>query len=97
MNRETIKKAALNYVEQYYPANHPFKKHDVNVFMQGALCCINTIWHTDLKEAQTQRKVLVEFAHGNVELFGDKRELHGLEDLITRYAYVDELLPNTEK
>lgn len=93
MDRETIKKAALNYVEQYYPASHPFKEHDVNVFVQGARWCIDAVWHTELKEAQTQRQFLVEFTNGRVGMFDDIRCLKGIEDLVLRYAYVDDLLP----
>lgn len=97
MNRETIKEAALNYVEQHYPAHHPFKEHDVNVFMQGAEWCISSVWHTELKDAHTQRQFLVEFTNGCVGMFDDIRCLKGFENLVARYAYVDELLPNTEK
>ncbi len=93
MEKETIEKAALNYVEQHYPVCHPFKEHDVNVFTQGALCYINTIWHTDLEEAHTQRQFLVEFINGRIEMFDDIRCLKGIEDLVARYAYVDDLLP----
>ena len=57
MDRETIKKAALNYVEQHYPTNHPFKEHDVNVFMQGALYCINAIWHDTSEKPKFKGKV----------------------------------------
>lgn len=97
MDRETIEKAALEHALNTTGLDYIGEVECENGFIAGAEWRINAAWHTDLKEAQTQRKVLVEFAHGNVELFGDKRELHGLEDLITRYAYVDELLPNTEK
>ena len=45
MNRETIEQAAKDYVERHYPACHPFKEHDVNVFMQGARWRINSAWH----------------------------------------------------
>lgn len=94
MDRETITKAALDYVEQHYPSNHPFKEHDVNVFMQGVRWCINSVWHTDLKEAQTQKQFIVEFTNGRIGLFDDIRCLKGIEDLVLRYAYVDDLLPD---
>ena len=54
MNRETIKQAALDYIEQHYPAYHPFKEHDINVFTQGAryvlyhLCRLP--WNEAIKE-----------------------------------------------
>ena len=63
-------------------------------FYYGAEWRINSVWHTDLKEAQTQRNLLVAFTSGRVGMFDDIRLLKGIEDLIARYAYVDELLPS---
>ena len=54
MNRETIKQAALDYIEQHYPAHHPFKEHDVNVFTQGARHVLDRLcrlpWNEAIKE-----------------------------------------------
>lgn len=63
-------------------------------FIAGAEWRINSVWHTDLKDAQTQRKLLVAFTSGRVGMFDDIRLLKGIEDLVARYAYVDELLPS---
>ena len=70
-----------------------FDEH-VFAFIEGAEWRINSVWHTDLKEAQTQRNLLVAFTSGRVGMFDDIRLLKGIEDLVARYAYVDELLPS---
>ena len=67
MDREKIKKAALNYVEQHYPINHPFKKHDVNVFMQGAQWRVNSVWHVTFEMPERNRDFLYESARGKMD------------------------------
>lgn len=96
MDRETIKKAALNYVEQHYPANHPFKEHDVNVFMQGALYCINSVWHYGKTICEERRKALVLFKDGNAAVYKNLFDLW-VEDLwgeVDKFAYMDDLVPD---
>ena len=93
MEREKIEQAAMDYVKQHYPAWHPLKKHDISLFTQGARWRINSVWHTDLKDAQTRRPLIVEFVSLRIEIFDDKRDLKGIEDLVVRYAYVDDLVP----
>ena len=97
MDRETIEKAALEHALNTTGLDYIGEVECENGFIAGAEWRINAVWHTDLKEAQTQRQFLVEFTNGRVGMFDDIRCLKGIEDLVARYAYVDELLPNTEK
>lgn len=53
----------------------------------------SAVWHTDLKEAQTDRKFIVQFTSGLTGMFDDIRLLRGIEGLVARYAYVDDILP----
>ena len=94
MTKEQIKKTAMDYVEQYYPANHPFKKHDVNVFMQGALWRIDSVWHNGTVSCQTKRKALVLFKNGNAAVYKDLRDLsfERLWGEVDKFAYLDDLL-----
>ena len=62
MEKEKIERAAMDYVEQYYPAYHPFKKHDINLFTHGARWRINSVWHEAKKELpEYDKEVLVEY------------------------------------
>ena len=105
MDRETIKKAALNYVEQHYPANHPFKEHDVNVFMQGALYCINSVWHDASEKPKFNGKVekegiLLLYSSGQcVFLYLDKDEWESILGYATfvKWAYITDLIPDARK
>lgn len=101
MNKETIEKAALDYVKQYYPASHPFKEHDVNVFVQGALWRINSVWH-DGKEMPDYKKEFIyqavrasgEVYYGFSTLFeADEWDFMKEFTTIERWAYVDDLVP----
>lgn len=62
MNKKAIEKAALDYVEQHYPAYHPFKEHDVNVFAQGAHYILDHLCRLPWNEAI---KELAEYAEEN--------------------------------
>lgn len=62
MDRETIEKAALEHALNTTGLDYIGEVECENGFIAGAEWRINAAWHTDLKEAQTQRKVLVEFA-----------------------------------
>lgn len=94
MKRETIEKAALLFAGAGEYGELPYNPDAKNGFIAGAEWRINSVWHTDLKEAQTQRNLLVAFTSGRVGMFDDIRLLKGIEDLVARYAYVDELLPS---
>lgn len=93
MNRKVIKDAARCSAIHCTVNDEQFDEH-VFAFIEGAEWRINSVWHTDLKEAQTQRNLLVAFTSGRVGMFDDIRLLKGIEDLVARYAYVDELLPS---
>ena len=63
MNRETIEKAAMDYIEQHYPAYHPFKEHDINVFTQGARYVLDRLCL--LSSTQAVERELAEYAEEN--------------------------------
>lgn len=93
MNKETINKAADEFAEREYEVNDIDKYALHKGFYHGACWRINVAWHTDLKDAQTRRPLIVEFVSLRIEIFDDKRNLKGIEDLVVRFAYVDDLVP----
>ena len=94
MTREQIEKAAGEYSGSVLGfKDNPVVMNKHKAFMDGAQWRINSVWHTDLKEAQPQREFIVEFTNGRRGMFDDIRVLKGMEGLVRRYAYVDDLMP----
>lgn len=102
MNKETIEQAAKDYVERHYPACHPFKEHDVNVFMQGARWRINSAWHDVGEKPKFKGKVeessfLVLRKSGECGLIqvgkDDWADVLELTKFV-KWADVDDLLPD---
>lgn len=74
----------------------PGADHMANRMMRDSLgtgLSKSAVWHTDPKEAQTRRKLIVQFKIGNTGMFDDIRLLRGMENMVARYAYVDDILP----
>ncbi len=90
MTREQIEKAAEEYIHRDKTEGLTRKV----AFIDGARWRIENAWHTDLKEAQRQRGFIVEFTNGRRGMFDDIRVLKGMEGLVRRYAYVDDLMPD---
>ena len=103
MRQEIISDKAQDYVSRLYAENeYPCGLSDIEsdvmeAFIDGAQWRINAAWHTELKEAQTRMQFLVEFTNGRIGLFDDIRCLKGIEDLVLRYAYVDDLIPDRKE
>ena len=97
MKREDIEKAAgdnsgssLGFTDN----NLVMAKH--KAFVDGAEWRINSVWHDDLKKGQTNRCILVRFRNGLFMLFEDIRELKGIEVEVKMFAYIDDLVLDTE-
>lgn len=98
MTKEDIEKAAVDscVIENsiFNPALTPYYQQG---FKDGAEWRINSVWH-DASEVPEKKPALVEYSHfpkGHGYLVvPDPREV--LES-ITRYAYIEDLIPNTEE
>ncbi len=93
MNRETIEKAAKEYadsINMIYGSKDNIKED----FIAGAHWRINSVWHTDVKAGNTRRAIFVRFNNGLFNVFEDIRDLKGIEDLVWKFAYLDDLLPD---
>lgn len=98
MNRETIEKAARDYIQpkaSIIPVMESITKKEG--FIAGADWRINSVWHTSIKEVKTCRAILVRFNNGLFNVFEDIRDLKGIEDLVAMLAYLDDLIPDRKE
>lgn len=101
MNREDIQKAKAENAERianiaYSGGGHIGQDDLETAFENGAEWRINSVWHDDLKKGQTNRCILVRFRNGLFMLFEDIRELKGIEVEVKMFAYIDDLVNDTE-
>lgn len=66
-------------------------------FVLGAEWRINSVWHKDIQNGKTKKPILVKFDNGLFNLFEDIRDLKGIEDKVSIFAYIEDLLPNKEE
>ena len=90
MTKEDIKKELQSQLDK------PDNKED-RIFNKGfSFWRINSVWHNDLKKGKNKKPILVRFKNGLFNLFEDIRELKGIEDKVEIFAYLKDLIPNTE-
>lgn len=97
MTRKDTEKAAGDYSGSslgFTDNNSVMAKH--KAFVDGAEWRIKSVWHDDLKKGQTNRCILVRFRNGLFMLFEDIRELKGIEVEVNMFAYIDDLVLDTE-
>lgn len=98
MTKEDIEKAAGDYSGSslgFTENNSVMAKH--KAFADGAEWRINSVWHKDIQKGKTQKPILVKFDNGLFNLFEDIRDLKGIEDKVSIFAYIEDLLPNMEE
>ena len=92
MNRETIEKAA----EEYVMGN---SASYVECFEAGANWRINVVWHDVEKKPNKNQLVLFEcrktYGKGYSVNFGENYEL--MKNVIVRWAYIIDLLPDRKE
>lgn len=100
MKKEDIEKAAGDYSGKALGFVHKAVENEYNAFMAGANWRINSVWH-DASEAPQHSGMLVAICKdGRSFLCGPNNSdwkttvkiFH-----IVRWAYVEDLIPNTEK
>ena len=101
MNKETIEKAAMEYAANATPSynNGDFDHYAIaDSFERGAQWSINSVWHLAGSIMPEAKPVLVEYSHldgGHGYLVVDDPGEFG--DSITRFAYLDDLLPERKE
>lgn len=66
-------------------------------FLIAAEWRINSVWHKDIQNGKAKKPILVKFDNGLFNLFEDIRDLKGIEDKVSIFAYIEDLLPNKEE
>ena len=103
MKREVIIDIAQSYVSRLYEENeYPNDKREIEIdveeaFIDGANWRINSVWHKDIQNGKIKKPILVKFNNGLFDLFEDVRELKDLSDMVSIFAYIEDLLPNKEE
>ena len=95
MKREDIEKAAKKKLKGIVPCEwnqEPF----IDIFVRASNWRINSVWHKDIQNGKTKKPILVKFDNGLFNLFEDIRDLKGIEDKVSIFAYIEDLLPNKE-
>lgn len=96
MARKDNIKAAQDYEDSLIYASVSEQCDVQKAFITGANWRIESVWHNDLKKGETQKPVLVRFNDGLFMMFKDIRELKGIESEVEMFAYLEDLIPNTE-
>ena len=97
MTKEDIKKELQSQLDK--PDNKEdriFNKGFSLGFIEAATWRINSVWHNDLKKGKNKKPILVRFKNGLFNLFEDIRELKGIENKVEIFAYLEDLIPETE-
>ena len=98
MKREDIEKAARDYaLDQLGMVGLPGRAEAMKAFVAGADWRINIVWHKDIQNGKTKKPILVKFDNGLFNLFEDIRDLKGIEDKVSIFAYIEDLLPIKEE
>lgn len=107
MNKEQIRKAAENYAVKIRKelAFHIYAPYQVEDYVQeafddGAEWCINSVWHDARKEIpERKRKYLAQCKNGRFNALPDSMDWDNFykKAEIIRWAYIEDLLPNTDR
>ena len=101
MKRKDIEKAAQECAERiasraYSGGGHIGQDDLETAFDVGSEWRIKRVWHNDPKKGKTKKPILVRFKNGLFMVFEDIRELKGIESEVEMFAYLEDLIPNTE-
>lgn len=99
MTKEDIKNAAIKNIEFQgkLDLGSIIENSCRESFVLGAEWRIDSVWHKDIQNGKTQKPILVKFDNGLFNLFEDIRDLKGIEDKVSIFAYIEDLLPNMEE
>ena len=97
MKLEQHNQAAIEYEDSLIYSSISEQCDIKKAFIAGANWRINNVWHNDLKKGKPQKPILVRFKNGLFMVFEDIRELKGIESEVEMFAYLEDLIPNTEE
>lgn len=106
MNKEQIRKAAENYAGKIRKelAFHIYAPYQVEDYVQeafddGAEWYINSVWHDANEQPDRGKDIIVMYSNKSCRVFlpnGIWDNLIKLDKFI-KWAYIDDLLPNTDR
>lgn len=98
MTKEDIEKAAIHHANMIGWDHDPeeIRRLFAYSFRAGNNWRINSVWHKNIQNGKTKKPILVKFDNGLFNLFEDIRDLKGIEDKVSIFAYIEDLLPNKE-
>lgn len=98
MTKEDIDKAAIKNIEFQgkLDLGSIIENSCRESFVLGAEWRIDSVWHKNIQNGKTKKPILVKFDNGLFNLFEDIRDLKGIEDKVSIFAYIEDLLPNKE-
>lgn len=96
MKKEQIEKAAWKYAEST-PQSDERKEYSREDFMAGAKWRIESVWRQGV-DATMEKPALIEYPHMDGG-FGYLvvQDVKEFADIITRFAYLDDLLPERKE
>lgn len=99
MTKEDIEKASIHHANMIGWDHDPeeIRRLFAYSFRVGNNWRINSVWHKDIQNGKTKKPILVKFDNGLFNLFEDIRDLKGIEDKVSIFAYIEDLLPNKEE
>ena len=83
-------------IDLYTAFSGTIDQYAIPLFKAGADWRIKNLWHEDVSKGETRKAILVQFDNGLFNLFEDIRELKGIEDKVSIFAYIEDLLPIKE-
>lgn len=99
MKKEQIEKAANEFAEREYEISDIDKDALYKGFYWGANWYVNSVWHDASEQPKRNKVYLVQMGKDAFDTFYDsenwkvfKRDIN-----ITRWAYIEDLLPNKEE
>lgn len=86
MKREDVEKAAVNYDSRLVA---------FRAFMKGAEWRINSVWHDATEKPRLGELIIVE-VYGKIWEYG-KSDVCDINHPAASWAYIEDLIPNTEE
>ena len=98
MEREDIERAADIYANENRNRGNNVKPYSVVDFISGAEWRINSVWHDAANGKAENKPALIEYTHRDGScgylVVPNPQEV---KEAIDRWAYIEDLLPNTEE
>lgn len=109
MTREDIEKAAVEFANdkcqkrgcsKTYRLHLDFDRYDIEQsFETGAEWYINSVWHDRTEQADTSKELMLMYSNRSCRITQLNLTWDGFlsVDMFIKWAYIEDLIPNTEE